>query len=295
MIEALPGTDRCIVTRITTENADVWAALPEVLRSTVVEVHPDIGMHSIGTYSVDLSPEMEEEYLSASNLISLVKPRHYPLGYARKFQLDNYPLEEEYVNAGQRMAPLSFPRTFKYYTIGAPLNQGREGACTGFAVQNFLNAAPLMSKGTNRDAQRIYYRAREIDEWAGEDYDGSSISAAIRAANEYGIVGTWGYLDSHDACVKWAFEGNGGIVYGMNWYEGMYVPNALGYLRPTGKLSGGHAIFGSGYNKFKDGRVFNSWGKSWGDGGLAWIGSADLAYMWRTNQIEAICATQLKR
>ncbi|NNG04102.1 MAG: peptidase C1, partial [Inquilinus sp.] len=55
------------------------------------------------------------------------------------------------------------------------LDQGQEGACTGFglaAVINLLNAK--RGRGDFRASMRMLYEvARKHDEWPGEDYAGS--------------------------------------------------------------------------------------------------------------------------
>ena len=42
--------------------------------------------------------------------------------------------------------------------------------------------------------------------------------------------------------------------------EGMYVPDAQGFLRPTGRLVGGHCLFDRGVSKWMNDRPYNSWG-----------------------------------
>lgn len=313
MIETLEGTDRYLITRWTVEDADTFEALPGEFKETISEVHRDIGLGSIGTYGIDLDEEWIGKVEQASNLILLTRINDYGLGLSR--EASNV---EEFTKADDLVAHVELPSfstdvlieeapeafegrhgetiyAARYYPIGQALDQGREGACTGFSTQNFLNAAPLMSRGTNDDARRIYHRARQIDEWPGESYEGSSINAACRAAVEAGKIGEWGYLTSHESCIKWMSGDRGGIMYGMDWHEGMYVPNAEGYIRPTGRQTGGHAIFARGFNKWRDVRRLNSWGADWGYRGLCWMSRADEEYMWAKGKIDAICAVQIVR
>lgn len=312
MIETLDGTDRYLITRVTTDNPDVYEGFPPELKATISEVHRDIGIATVGTYGIDLDEENLRFVVQASNVLDLRRIDDHGLGYARAFQLDNYDLAEEMEPISDLVegVPIPWPsyfeespetrtetsvKSYRYYNIGPILDQGREGACTGFGVQAYLNAAPIMSSGGNREAQRLYHRARQIDEWEGEDYEGSSISAATRAAVELGTIGKWGFARSRDECLQWKLGGFGGIIYGMNWYEGMYVPNAEGFLRPTGKLTGGHCLFDRGVSRWMNDRPQNSWGRGWGEGGLAWFLDADMRAMWRRGEVEAIMATQIKR
>lgn len=69
------------------------------------------------------------------------------------------------------------------------LDQRPEGSCTGHAI---CSAAELLfSKRDGRDIHLsprwAYRKAREIDEWPGENYEGSSTRAAIKAWANYGI------------------------------------------------------------------------------------------------------------
>lgn len=80
------------------------------------------------------------------------------------------------------------------------LNQGQEGACTGFglaAVINYLlwkkhldeeiktgKKSPKMDKVSQR---MLYHMARIYDEWPGEDYEGSSCRGAMKGWYRHGV------------------------------------------------------------------------------------------------------------
>lgn len=157
------------------------------------------------------------------------------------------------------------------------LDQGREGACTGFATAHELNAEPCVVPVDNSMAQALFHRARELDEWPGEDYEGSSVLAAVKAAMERGF-----YVEGY----RWAFaEENlalavstiGPAILGIPWMEGMERPDADGFLHATGEVVGGHAILCKGIDVERDAYLLhNSWGPSWGLEGDAWISRDDL-------------------
>jgi hypothetical protein len=69
------------------------------------------------------------------------------------------------------------------------LDQGQEGACTGFAlaaVINFLLKARGI--GDRRVSPRMLYEmARRYDEWPGEDYEGSSARGAMKGWLRHGV------------------------------------------------------------------------------------------------------------
>src|SRR6478736_5743104 len=66
-----------------------------------------------------------------------------------------------------------------YRAQGIPvLDQGREGACTGYGlatVANYLIRARGQDPNADEvSARMLYTMAKRYDEWPGEDYEGSS-------------------------------------------------------------------------------------------------------------------------
>jgi len=81
-----------------------------------------------------------------------------------------------------------------YRAAGIPiLDQGSEGACTGFGlatVANFL----LRDRGRKATADEtsawmLYAMAKRYDEWPGEQYSGSSARAAMKGWHKHGVCG----------------------------------------------------------------------------------------------------------
>ena len=86
----------------------------------------------------------------------------------------------------------------KYASDKMVLDQGQEGACTGFgmaAVVNYLRWSRIkLIKGGARKApppkvspRMLYHLARFYDEWPGEDYDGSSCRGALKGWHRHGV------------------------------------------------------------------------------------------------------------
>jgi hypothetical protein len=83
----------------------------------------------------------------------------------------------------------------KYCDDGMILEQGQEGACTGFglaAVINYLfwERAQRSNGGTppaRVSPRMLYHMARLYDEWDGEDYEGSSCRGAMKGWHRHGI------------------------------------------------------------------------------------------------------------
>ena len=68
------------------------------------------------------------------------------------------------------------------------LDQGREGACTGFAMAAVINFLRAKKKQYALVSPRMLYElARRYDEWPGEDYDGSSARGAIKGWVKHGV------------------------------------------------------------------------------------------------------------
>lgn len=177
------------------------------------------------------------------------------------------------------------PRSYTW-SCQRTLDQFADGACTGFAWAHELIAKPGVTKEvTNEDAKKIYHRARELDQWPGEDYEGSSVIAAAKATVEY-------YPDKIKA-FKWAFGLDeviqtlgyyGPVVLGINWHQGMFEPDSSGYIHATGPIMGGHAILARGvYVKLEAVKLHNSWGPDWGNNGSCMISFKDLKKLLKAN------------
>ncbi|WP_107852594.1 C1 family peptidase [Oceanimonas marisflavi] len=69
------------------------------------------------------------------------------------------------------------------------LDQGTEGACTGFALAAVINLLNVEKDNAafRASARMLYEMARMHDEWPGEDYDGSSCRGAIRGWKNIGV------------------------------------------------------------------------------------------------------------
>ena len=107
------------------------------------------------------------------------------------------------------------------------LDQGKEGACTGFALSAVVNYL-LRERGIRRVAspRMLYEMARCYDEWPGENYDGSSARGAMKGWARHGVVDQklWpddmhgrGHLDAHIG--KAALEIPAGAYYRIKHKE----------------------------------------------------------------------------
>lgn len=144
------------------------------------------------------------------------------------------------------------------------LDQGAEGACVGFGWAHELAAAPVKVLVDNSFARQVYYEARRVDEWPGEDYEGTSVLAGAKVVRSLGFMSEFRWAFGLDDVLR-TISQFGPVVLGLNWYEGMLETDADGFITPSGGLVGGHCILARGVEVDREFVVLhNSWGKSWG-------------------------------
>lgn len=176
---------------------------------------------------------------------------------------------------------------------GTPvLDQGQEGQCVGYGITNELLWQPFPVKhvdgGFARDA--IYWPAQRDDPWPGGSYpgatpiyEGTGVLYGIKAAAALGYYREyrWGTSELETAL---GVGHLGPAVIGIDWYEGMFTPNANGFIAPTGDKAGGHCILVTGVNA-RSGyyTLHNSWGPSWGNNGNCKIKRSDMATLLRAD------------
>lgn len=199
-----------------------------------------------------------------------------------------------------------------YRRRGIPvLDQGSEGACTGFAlatVANFL----LRVRGKIPDADEVsawmlYAMARRYDEWPGEDYSGSSARGAMKGWYKHGLcalkfwrsavpdasdedkraadaierpLGAYFRVNHRDLVAMHAAINETGILFATSIVHTGWQDLAAGAedIPFRADAIGGHAFAIVGYDRLGF-WVQNSWGTDWGAGGLARVSYDD----WLTN------------
>lgn len=169
------------------------------------------------------------------------------------------------------------PRSYTW-GISKILDQGSEGACVGFGWTHELIAKPKPHPSLGDDYARFIYRsAQKIDEWAGEDYEGTSVLAGAKVIKDLGYMPEYRWAFSMDDGLK-AIGHVGPAVLGLNWYEGMFNTDEQGFLHPSGGIAGGHCVTATGVSfrhKYVTGP--NSWGANWGNKGMWKLSFDDLA------------------
>jgi hypothetical protein len=188
------------------------------------------------------------------------------------------------------------------------LDQGREGACTGYGLATVANY--LLRVRQHRpdeipvSARMLYEMARRYDEWPGEEYEGSSARGAMKAWQKHGVCGLelWGDtpeervgglttdrasdaarrpLGSYSrvnhkdlVCMHTALSEVGILYATAKVHEGWSKVGKDGVIEWSQKMLGGHAFAIVGFTE--DGFwIQNSWGPGWGREGFGLISYDD--------------------
>ncbi|MBA2961400.1 MULTISPECIES: peptidase C1 [Ramlibacter] len=209
-------------------------------------------------------------------------------------------------------------------------NQGRDASCTGYGLACVINFARWRQAGfgpgpESVSARMLYNYARRYDEYAGEDYGGSSCRGALKGWFNHGVCLESDWPDHQRpryGYARRALQTTLGVYYRIDttsitdlqaavlqthaiyvsaythagWDEllgkapSTRVPShaALPLIAFDGVPSrqDGHAFAIVGFNE-RGFIVQNSWGPAWGLGGFAVLGYAD----WLANAMDAWVAS----
>lgn len=203
----------------------------------------------------------------------------------------------------------------EYRAAGVPvLDQGVEGACTGFGlatvVHYLLRTRRVVPDAAPVSPRMLYEMARRYDEWPGTEYSGSSARGAMKGWHKHGVCSeqAWRYEAGRadgvltDARAREALQRPLGAYLRVNHRDIVALHAALsevGILYATASvhagwervgrngaiprngadgaphpITGGHAFAIVAYDRHGL-WLQNSWGDTWGKGGFARIGYDD--------------------
>ena len=178
------------------------------------------------------------------------------------------------------------------------LDQGNYGTCVGNGFAGWGDSTPVTDSFTERDARAIYYQATCIDgscddpDAPGGGQQGTSVRAGAKAMQKRARLSAYAFTTNVADVVEW-LNNHGPVVFGTNWYDGMFNPDAQGFVSPTGSIAGGHCFLCIDHLPGEDAFLFvNSWGTSWGQGGHFRMRSAVVAQLLK-EQGEACLAAEL--
>ena len=187
------------------------------------------------------------------------------------------------------------------------LDQGQEGACTGFGLATVIHYL-LRTRQVHRDEEEVsprmlYDNARRYDEWPGVKYEGSSARGAMKGWHKHGVcsaahqvyrgtqdpelfgqrwadavrrpLGAYFRVNHRDIVAMHAALAEVRVLYATavvhaGW-DGVGTDGMIDYS--TKKL-GGHAFAIVAYDE-NGFWIQNSWGPSWGKRGFAQISYED--------------------
>ena len=198
-----------------------------------------------------------------------------------------------------------------YLDVGVPiLDQGQEGACTGYGLATVCNYLLLRRRvvpdAVPVSARMLYHMARRYDEWPGEDYEGSSARGAMKGWHKHGVcpeqlypsqpgrkdrglefteertaearrrpLGAYFRVNHKDIVAMHSAIAEVGILYATGTvHAGWNEVGPDGAIRPDDQVLGGHAFAIVAYDE-EGFWLQNSWGPTWGHGGFARIGYDD--------------------
>lgn len=189
------------------------------------------------------------------------------------------------------------------------LDQGSEGACTGFGLATVANYL-LLRRQVDPDSipvspRMLYELARRYDEWPGEDYSGSSARGAMKGWNKHGVcsepdwpyklssenkqgltekrisaakrrpLGAYFRVNHQDLIAMHAAISEVGALYATaTVHDGWNHVERDGIIIQSATILGGHAFAIVAYDS-EGFWLQNSWSNQWGNKGLARISYDD--------------------
>lgn len=160
-----------------------------------------------------------------------------------------------------------------------PLDQGQTPHCVGFGIAAFGNSLPVTDNYHNTDGDAFYYDCKEVDREPKAE-DGSTVRSAAKVMQAKGLISKYAFAHTMTEVRYWLLT-QGPMLAGTVWTNDMFMPDAQGFVTPTGGVAGGHCWLLEGVkDDYYYGRC--SWGE-WGlkNGGMFLIKEKDLARLFR--------------
>ncbi|WP_116811688.1 C1 family peptidase [Steroidobacter cummioxidans] len=202
----------------------------------------------------------------------------------------------------------------RYRELRIPiLNQGSEGACTGYGLATVVNCLlttrRVMSDCNPVSPRMLYELAKRYDEWPGEGYSGSSARGAMKGWHKHGVcsetlwpsvatrsnrgqlltglndtrtadalrrpLGAYYRVNHKDLVAMHSAIAEVGVLFATsNVHQGWSQPGDDGLIEYSETQLGAHAFAVVGYDR-RGFWIQNSWGEEWGYEGFACISYDD--------------------
>lgn len=199
------------------------------------------------------------------------------------------------VRALGALVPFTALPTSKYWYDSKHTYQNGHPHCAAHGANSLLPSSPLRQKGI--DPAWLYHEAQLIDEWPGENYDGTSCRAVVDVLRTHGYIENYFWAQGIDEFYNWILSPNGGpALLAVPWLEGMLATDPKGFIHATGREVGGHLVKIKGANqRTRKVRICNWWGDWWGQKGEAWISQADIVELVFRRWGQICCVTERKK
>jgi hypothetical protein len=146
-----------------------------------------------------------------------------------------YSMQRTLVAAG--IGPDDVQHTSRTWKSGEIMDQGATPECVAYAWAGFLAASPTRTKvpqlaplpdfASYSFTDGLYSACKQVDEWPGENYDGTSVRAGAKVLQRLGRLST--YLWAFDAeTLRTYVLTRGPAVIGINWYDDMFDADTEG-------------------------------------------------------------------
>lgn len=187
------------------------------------------------------------------------------------------------------------------WDIGPILDQGATSQCTVYSFAQFLQSSPI--KHTLAWASSVftelYEAAQRIDGIRGP-HDGSTERAVQTVAKDRGLVSEYLWATDEDIAREY-LKTRGTLLFGSDWFSGMFSADEHGYVEPTGAPAGGHEYllrwyYGPTHRTHPDTYEFvNSWGAEWGKAGHFYMKADTFKYLFTTLNGDLVSPIEVAR
>ena len=189
------------------------------------------------------------------------------------------------------------------------LDQGQEGACTGFGlatvIHYLLRTRRVVPDRGEVSPWMLYEMARRYDEWPGERYEGSSARGAMKGWHKHGVcskthwtkddrqaeqyrarfaeavrrpLGAYLRVNHKDVIAMHAAISEVGVLYATatvhDGWNGVGKDGVIDYDPEKSTITGGHAFAIVGYDR-NGFWIQNSWSDRWGRDGFGHVNYDD--------------------
>ena len=240
---------------------------------------------------------VDEEFIEISPDVNLLGRLHIPDDRDKNYLIkDNYEYLVSFTSTKPRVLKPSpqkpspqkpiIQSNVKYWdSEGWWGNQGGKPHCVGFSWAHWIEDGPVGHGGVPPiiNPVKIYNEAQKIDEWPGENYAGTSVRAGAKYLKNINAIKSYYWAYDLNTLINSVFT-LGPVVVGTYWYSGMFTPDRNFLIKISGGIVGGHAYVINGVDKDKKlFRIKNSWGRTWGDKGHAYISFNDMSRLMSMN------------